>query len=123
MKGFKKNKKGFTLTELVIVVAILGVLAAIVVPIYSASLKEAREAADNANERALRSAAALYVAENGWPSEGTLKEWTSSNATEWQTYLTDWPERQQDESEWKVTIDGSAKKIDVTVVQAGGSGD
>jgi type IV pilus assembly protein PilA len=35
MKTFLKNKKGFTLTELMIVVVILGILVLIAVPIYN----------------------------------------------------------------------------------------
>ena len=47
----KMNKKGFTLAELLIVVAIIGVLVAISIPIFSAQLEKAREATDAANIR------------------------------------------------------------------------
>lgn len=46
------NKKGFTLAELLIVVAIIGVLVAISIPIFTAQLEKAREATDVANIRA-----------------------------------------------------------------------
>ena len=46
------NKKGFTLAELLIVVAIIAVLVAISIPIFSAQLEKAREATDLANVRA-----------------------------------------------------------------------
>ena len=49
----QKNKKcGFTLAELLIVVAIVGILVAISIPIFSAQLHKARVAADWANLRA-----------------------------------------------------------------------
>ena len=48
----KNNKKGFTLAELLIVVAIIAVLVAIAMPIFSAQLEKAREATDAANIRA-----------------------------------------------------------------------
>lgn len=47
----KKNTKGFTLAELLIVVAIIGVLVAISIPIFTAQLEKAREAVDEANIR------------------------------------------------------------------------
>ena len=47
----KNNKKGFTLAELLIVVAIIGVLVAISIPIFTAQLEKAREATDMANLR------------------------------------------------------------------------
>ena len=49
----KKNKKGFTLAELLIVVAIIAVLVAISIPVFSAKLESSREATDLANIRAL----------------------------------------------------------------------
>ena len=46
------NKKGFTLAELLIVVAIIAVLVAIAIPIFTSQLEKAREATDAANIRA-----------------------------------------------------------------------
>lgn len=47
----KSSKKGFTLAELLIVVAIIGVLVAISIPIFSGLVEKAREATDIANIR------------------------------------------------------------------------
>ncbi len=60
----KKNKKGFTLSELLIVVAIIGVLVAISIPIFHAQLRKARLAANQANGRAAFSAAEAAYLEN-----------------------------------------------------------
>ena len=48
----KNRKHGFTLAELLIVVAIVGILVAISIPIFSMQLHKARVAADWANLRA-----------------------------------------------------------------------
>ena len=47
----KKNNKGFTLAELLIVVAIIAVLVAVAIPVFSAQLEKSREATDLANAR------------------------------------------------------------------------
>ena len=47
----KNNKKGFTLAELLIVVAIIGVLVAVSIPIFTAQLEKARDATSVANMR------------------------------------------------------------------------
>ena len=46
-----KNSKGFTLMEMLIVVAIIAVLVAIAIPTFTSSLNKARVAADEANIR------------------------------------------------------------------------
>ena len=48
----KKSRKGFTLAELLIVVAIIAVLVAVAIPIFGSQLEKSREAADLANVRA-----------------------------------------------------------------------
>ena len=51
------SKKGFTLMEMLIVVAIIAILVAIAIPTFSSSLTKAKQAADNANVRAAYSEA------------------------------------------------------------------
>ena len=51
-KKAKENKKGFTLAELLIVVAIIAVLVAISIPIFTSQLEKSKEAVDAANLRA-----------------------------------------------------------------------
>ena len=53
----KKNNKGFTLAELLIVVAIIAVLVAVSIPIFNGQLTKAKQRTDDANERAAKAAA------------------------------------------------------------------
>lgn len=56
----KLNKKGFTLAELLIVVAIIAVLVAVSVPVFNSKLERAREATDIANMRAAKVEVTTY---------------------------------------------------------------
>ena len=67
----KKNNKGFTLAELLIVVAIIAVLVAIAIPVFTTQLERSRETTDMANIRSAYAAgttAALtgYVGETSF---------------------------------------------------------
>ena len=50
LRGKFQNKKGFTLVEMLIVVAIIAILIAVSIPLVSTSLEKAREAVDDRSE-------------------------------------------------------------------------
>ncbi|WP_041643885.1 type II secretion system protein [Mahella australiensis] len=85
----KKNRKrrGFTLIELVVVIAILGILVAIAVPKLGGSREKAAISAHNANVRTLESAATMYIADNGNPTS----EKSDSGTGDIAAYVQEWP--------------------------------
>ena len=67
------SKKGFTLIELMIVVAIIGILAAIAIPKFAELIRKSSEGASKGNLGAIRSAMAIYYGdmEGIYPSNMT----------------------------------------------------
>ncbi|KPK41732.1 MAG: hypothetical protein AMJ65_08915 [Phycisphaerae bacterium SG8_4] len=59
------EKRGFSIVELLIVVAILGIMAAIVVPQFQSQSERAKGTVGKDNLRILRSAIELYTAQHG----------------------------------------------------------
>ncbi|MBR4545525.1 MAG: prepilin-type N-terminal cleavage/methylation domain-containing protein [Oscillibacter sp.] len=57
----KQNQKGFTLAELLIVVAIIAVLVAIAIPVFTKRLEASRETTDIANLRSAYATATVAV--------------------------------------------------------------
>lgn len=66
-----KNKKGFTLIEMLVVVAIIAILVAISIPMVSGALDKARKAADDANLQAAKSVALLAEMEGTFEASQT----------------------------------------------------
>jgi len=58
----KRNKKGFTLVELVVVIAILGILAAIAVPKFTDVTANAKKAAAESEHKVIVSAFQMFQA-------------------------------------------------------------
>ena len=77
MKRFMKKmneKKGFTLAELLIVVAIIAVLVAVAIPVFTAQLEKARQSTDLANIRSsYAEATAAYLTDNKASTGGEYK--------------------------------------------------
>ena len=112
----KNNKKGFTLAELLIVVAIIAVLVAIAIPIFTSQLEKAREATDAAN---LRSAYAevmvsALTADSATPITVDQKQkvagWTSGTAVSFPSNMSvKTPDGAG--TAWTVSIDTSAESV------------
>ena len=71
LKDRKKDNKGFTLVELVIVVAILAILVGILAPQYTKYVEKSRKSADAANMDEMVRAVEIYAADGeNTPIEG-----------------------------------------------------
>ena len=68
-----REKKGFTLAELLVVVAIIAVLVGISIPIFSAQLEKAKESTDLANFRAAYAECSAEILNNGDGTTGYAK--------------------------------------------------
>ena len=86
----KNNNKGFTLAELLIVVAIIAVLTAIAIPIFSAQLEKSRQATDLANVRAAYAEATTDALDSdSGIGEASSQPMTQMSETSWDKLSSD----------------------------------
>ena len=72
MRSRELRKRGFTLVEIVLVIVLIGILAAIVVPKFTGQSDKAKIAATKANIESIRSAIRLYQSNNDGALPATL---------------------------------------------------
>ena len=80
-RSLYRNRHGFTLAELLIVVAVIGVLVAISIPIFSSQLEKSREAVDLANVRAAYAQVMSDAVTENKTGEGTTYDDTTARYT------------------------------------------
>ena len=97
-----KNKKGFTLVELMVVVVIIGILAAIAVPVYNNVTGKAQEAADEATLRTLQGVVAMYGADH----KLAPGDYPTTTSTYESLLAGDWPDGFSVDEDGIVTQDG-----------------
>ena len=120
----KRNKKGFTLAELLIVVAIIAVLTAIAIPVFTSQLEKAREATDLSNIRAAYAQATAEAltadtamvsgAEFSTPIKQTTAGWATANPSCGNVDLSSLSVTQSDTVYVFVPCDGSTPIIGTT---------
>lgn len=86
----RKNQKGFTLVELMVVVVIIGILTAIAVPVYNNVTDKAVRAAIDANVRIIDGAIMMYEA-SGTGVVPKTGEWTDAETTLAPAFIQEWP--------------------------------
>ena len=111
-RTFRTVKRGFTLVEILIVVIILGILAAIVIPQFTSASQDARRSGLASTVQTLRSQIELYKVQHGdelpdltanWDPFTTVTSW-GNPAKDFGPYMQAAPENQLTGSD--VVVDG-----------------
>ena len=111
----KKNNKGFTLMEMLIVVAIIAILVAVMIPTFTSALEKSREATDIANIRSTYAEAMVKYLDGTLTDAGVTSPKMTQTKGGWQ-YVTDIPEYMTGVSAMSITKD---QTVTVTVDDEG----
>lgn len=119
----KKMMKGFTLIEIMIVVAIIAVLAAVAIPSFARYMKRSAEGACQSTRETIKKAAYSFSADNNNPGTIALTDLYKSDGT---GYLAEEP-KCPDGGTYTIAKDPTSKVITVNCTEhaaasSGGAG-
>ena len=103
----KTMKKGFTLVEIMIVVAIIAILAAVAIPNFIRYRNDSRTAACIANMKQLQTAAESYLTKH--PGAAPTTEQLCGTGED--KYLKNTPKCPKDNSAYSITLEDGAIKV------------
>lgn len=118
----KKKRRAFTLIELIIVIAILGILVAIAIPKYNKSRIQAAVTAHKANVEMLKSAARMKILDEDkdftWQKKEKVSGTDVKDVNDYDKYVEKWPEVPNGLSDKKQNYKVKYKDNEITVEPA-----
>lgn len=112
----KNNNKGFTLMEMLIVVAIIAVLVAIAIPVFTNQLEKAREATDEANIRsAYAEVMACALTDAADETNGVTRKDNTDGSVTWSKHV----DAVQKQAKWVSGDTVEIAGLDVSAVVSG----
>ena len=111
LKRLLSNDRGFSLTELLICLAIIAVIALVAVPAYRGAIEKAQAVAFDRQVACLQLAAELYLLDGGgdtiWAPGAGAVAWRGDAEPHdaWGAYLESWPENPLGGAEFTVVIE------------------
>jgi general secretion pathway protein G len=120
--------RGFTLIEVIVIVVILGVLAAVIAPRFLGRIGQSKHNVTRSNAASLATAVRLFIADHGAPESGATIDilWERPpqvDESRWQPYVEN-PEKLLDAwgNKFILKIPGDKNRYDFDIVSYGADG-
>lgn len=117
-----RGQRGFSIVEILIVIVVIGILAAIVVNYYSGAREKAYETRGRSDLESIANAAKLYANKNStYPADATrtipndLKEFLASNTQTADWPAAAWPGSIFDYDAWDLDSDGTNETFQISI--------
>lgn len=127
-KSSRRVRRGFTLIEVIVIVVILGVLAAVIAPRFLSRIGQSKQSVTEANASSLVTAVKLFMADHGAPEQGATIDilWERPGNVEeakWQPYVEN-PEKLLDAwgNKFVLKVPGDKNAFDFDIVSYGADG-